>query len=398
MARTDPAQATVAGQQPVTVAGHTFQLFVESPPLIEAMLADIAAAKVRVWLEAYIFADDAAGRAVIEALAERARAGVDARLMVDGFGSFATPNGLYDRLRKAGGRVHIFHTLTQVLRGPRWLQALNQRNHRKLLVVDESILYFGGMNIVDPSGIHTREDVDRLGLPASAGWRDVHARMVGPRTEQIASIMDRLWRRVHHEGVGPHRRWKVPDFRRSPPESIYFFDSRPALKDRRPHRALVPLIRQARREITVCMAYFIPLGRVLRELIKARRRGVRVRVIVPGESDVKLVQWASQHFYAHLLKRGIRIYERRDRMVHSKAMVIDGQWSVIGSCNLDARSLRINLEFFAVIHSPALAAQLNAICQEEIDASVRITSDHCRGRNCYQRQRDHLAWSFRKWL
>ena len=115
-------------------------------------------------------------------------------------------------------------------------------------------------------------------------------------------------------------------------------------------------MRQARQEITLSMAYFLPMGRVLRAMVKARRRGARVRVVVPEVSDVRLVQWATRHFYEYLLRRGIHIYERRDRMLHSKAMVVDDRWSVIGSCNLDARSLRINLEFFAVIQSRALAA------------------------------------------
>ena len=161
-------------------------------------------------------------------------------------------------------------------------------------------------------------------------------------------------------------------------DSIFFFDSRPSLKNRRPHRVLVPLLKQARREIIVSMAYFIPVGRVLRELIRARRRGVRVKVIVPQQSDVKIVEWATRHFYEYLLKRGIHIYERCDRMLHSKAMVIDGRWSVVGSCNLDPRSLRMNLEFLAVIHSPQMAAALKRVCYEEICASERVRLAHIR--------------------
>jgi cardiolipin synthase len=383
---------------PVTVAGHEFQLYAESPPLIEAMVADILAAKQRVWKETYIFVDDDAGRAVADALCDRARAGLDVRLMIDGFGSFSTPTVLLNRLRDAGVQVHVFHTLTQAMRGPQFLQALNQRNHRKLLIVDDDVAYFGGMNVVDQSGLESKDDVKARNLPSSAGWRDVHARMVGPRQAEIAASMDRLWKRVHHQSRGKPPRWVVPNFAKVPDESIFFFDSRPTFKDRRPHRALVPLIRQAREEITLSMAYFLPLGRVLRALVKARRRGVRVRVIVPGQSDVRLVQWATRHFYEYLLRRGIHVYERRDRMLHSKAMVIDHRWSVIGSCNLDARSLRINLEFFAVIQSQALAEVLDQICAEEIAASDRVTMRQVRSRGWWQRQFDRLAWSFRKWL
>lgn len=392
------ASRSVDEPPPVMVAGHEVTLFAESPPLIEAMLADIRAAQSRVWMETYIFADDPAGRAIAEALSVAAQAGRDVRLMVDGFGSFSTPQGLFDRMEQAGVQVHLFHTLTHVLRGPRWLQRFNQRNHRKLLIVDDAIAYFGGMNVVDQRVIETTADAKDRGLPVSAGWRDVHARMVGPKQAEIAALMDRLWNRVHLKQKTKTSRWVVPDFRNPPDEAIYLFHSRPALADRRPHRVLVPLIQQARRDITISMAYFIPQGRVLRELIKARKRGVRVRVIVPGQSDVRVVQWASRHLYEYLLKHGIRIYERHDRMLHSKAMVIDGVWSVIGSCNLDARSLRINLEFFAVFHSNALAAELGKICAEEMRASVRVNADSCRSRSCVQRQLDSLAWGFRKWL
>ena len=110
------------------------------------------------------------------------------------------------------------------------------------------------------------------------------------------------------------------------------------------------------------------------------------------------MQWATRHFYEYLLKRDIEIYERRDRMLHSKAMVIDDCWSVVGSCNLDARSLRINLEFFAVIRSRPLAAALNAICQEEIEASDRVEMSHVHRRSWWQRQLDRLAWNMRRLL
>lgn len=380
------------------VAGHELTIFEESPPLIASMLADIQAARQRVWMETYIFGDDAAGRAVAEALCERAKAGLDVRLMVDAWGSFAASRALFDRLRAAGVQVHIFHALGQALRGPKILRVLNQRNHRKLLIVDESIAYFGGMNVVDQSGLRSAADAKGRHLPASAGWRDVHVRLVGPRQAEIAALCDRLWQRVHHKREDQSPRWRVERLLDAPEEAIFFFDSRPTFKNRLPQRALVPLIQQARREITVAMAYFIPVGRVLRELVKARRRGVRVRVIVPGHSDVKIVQWATRHFYEYLLKRGIRIYERQDRMLHSKAMVIDGRWSVIGSCNLDARSLRLNLEFFAVIRSASVAQALERICLEEMRASVRVTAEYCRGRSSWQRWIDRTAWALRKWL
>lgn len=382
----------------VSVAGHELTLFAESPPLIEAMIGDIRAARVRVWMESYIFSDDAAGQAMIAAMAERARAGVEVRLMVDALGSFSSPNSLFASLVAAGGQVHFFHALGQTLRGPKFLQTFNQRNHRKLLIVDDTIAYFGGMNVVDQSGIHSTADAKARHLPASAGWRDVHVRLVGARQQELATTCDWLWRRVHHLPNEKRPPWPIKQMLATRQDAIFFFDSRPAFKRRRPQRVFVPLIRQAEREITLCMAYFLPTGSVLRELIRARRRGVRVRVIVPEQSDVKLVQWATRHYYEYLLKRGIRIYERQDRMLHSKAMVIDGQWSVIGSCNLDPRSFRLNLEFFAAIYSKETAAALNQICRDEIRESVPVRAADVRARHCGQRFRDRVAWAFRKWL
>jgi cardiolipin synthase len=140
------------------------------------------------------------------------------------------------------------------------------------------------------------------------------------------------------------------------------------------------------------------MGALLRELLRARRRGVRVRVIVPGQSDVKVVQWATRHVYEFLLKRGVRIYERKDRMLHSKVMVMDGKWSVLGSCNFDARSLHLNHEFFAVVRSQQMAQALESICREEIRASVRVTAAFCRRRSYWQRFLDRAAWTARRWL
>jgi cardiolipin synthase len=384
---------------PILVAGQQFTLFVESEPLVEAMLADIRVARSRIWLETYIYADDDAGRAIAEALVERAHAGLDVRLIVDAWGSFNTSSSVFDRMKTAGVQVHLFHAFKEAFYAVSFLQVANQRDHRKLLIVDDRIAYFGGMNVIDQSGIHSRDDAKRRHLPASAGWRDVHARMVGDRQGELAAIFERLWNRVQRRPMGSREpRWPAKEIVAAPHDSLFFFDSRPLLKSRRPQRILVPLVREARHDITLAVAYFIPLGRVLRELVKARRRGVRVRVIIPGQSDVKLVQWATRHFYAYLLKRRIRIYERKDRMLHSKAMVIDGRWSMIGSCNIDARSLRWNLEFFAVAHSRPLAEALLDICRHEIGQSVRVRAADLRQRTWWQHLLGWIAWKLRRWL
>jgi cardiolipin synthase len=393
-----PTHAGVRAPTAVQVAGQALTVFEESPPLVAAMVEDIRRATTRVWLESYTIVADAAGRAVAEALKGRARAGLDVRLMYDAFGSLGTPADFFQDLHDAGVGVHAYHTVREAFRRSALCRVLNRRNHRKLLVVDDRVAYFGGMNLVDQRGIRTVADAQAHQLPASAGWRDVHVRLEGPRQRNVADAMDRLWRREHRQrGV----RWPAWPLRRmlaGRGERIEFFESRPSFKARRTARIFVPLIRRARRSITVSMAYFVPVGRVLRELIRASRRGVRVRVILPGQSDVRLAQWAGYHLYARLLRAGIHIFERRDNMLHSKVMVIDDRWTVTGSCNLDARSLRLNLEFVAVIASPALAAVMNDICAYEVRHSRRVRRRHVAGRRWWQRLRDRMAWALRWWL
>lgn len=383
---------------PLMVAGQELRLYEHSPPLIEAMLADIRAARQRVWMETYIFAEDEAGRAIAEALTERAAAGVEVRLMYDALGSLSASRKLFEPIIAAGGKVHAYHTLAYALGRFALFQIFNRRNHRKLLVVDDRISYFGGMNVVDQSGVRTVADARAKNLPKSGGWRDLHVRLVGEKTAEIADAMNRLWQKVHEKETVPAAAWPIARMLETPEETLSFFDALPHNNRRRASRIFVPLLRSAKQQIIVSMAYFIPVGGVLRELLKARRRGVVVRVIVPAQSDVRSVRWASRHMYEKLLRRGIEIYERQDQMLHSKVLVVDDQWSVIGSCNLDPRSLRVNLEFLGVIRSTKFAKLVREVCEYEMQHSQQVTLEHCQQRRWWERWRDWLAWMMRRIL
>ncbi len=394
----DPSDLSLlAAQPPVWVDGNELTLYEESAPLIAAMVEEIRSAERRVWLESYIVAGDEAGRAVAAALADRAAAGLDVRLMYDAVGSFSTPNAYFDSLQAAGVQVYAYRTLSDGFRrlSLRWL---NRRNHRKLLIVDDAVAFFGGMNVVDQRQLATVEAVKQAHLPQSAGWRDVHVRMRGPQCTEVAAAFEWLWLRSHHLPAGPRRRWPLAEMLSTKTDSLFFFDSYPHRRSRRIDRVFVPLIRRAQHDITLSMAYFLPVGRVLRELLRARRRGVRVRVIVPGESDVKLVEWATRHAYEFLLSRGMQIYERQHHMLHSKVMVVDGRWTIVGSSNLDPRSLRLNLEMVAAVRSRDFALAVKRICRFEVRHSRRIKLADARGRTFWERWRDRLAWSLRWWL
>jgi cardiolipin synthase len=389
-----------AEPQRVTVAGHELTVYVESPPLFESILQDVQAAKKRVWVEVYIFFNDPACKRISEALQAKARDGLDVRVLYDALGSNATPSAFFQEMIAAGVKVHAFHSLLEGLRRFRPFTILNRRNHRKLIVIDDRIGYFGGMNLVENA-----EDVGQQkaeGRPTSSGWRDVHVRVVGPQQCELAESYERSWARAHGEKVPRRPR----SYRRAlqavtaggSEESIRFFDSGPGTRYSRAGRVFARLIRRARFQITLSMAYFIPVGLSLRALLGARRRGVRVRVIVPGKSDVKLVQRATNYLYEKLLRRGFRIYERRQRMLHSKAMVVDDLYTVVGSCNLDPRSLYINLEFLSVIRSQAFARVIGRICRFETRQSDRVTLQAVKKVGRWQRLINRAAWALRWWL
>jgi cardiolipin synthase len=394
-----PAQATDATTPDlprIIVAGQKLTLFIESRRLIPVIVQDIAAARQRVWLESYIFLDDAAGRAIGQALEERARAGVDVRVLYDAIGSQTTSAAFFRRLIDAGVQVHAYHTIGEALYRFSPLRILNRRDHRKLIVIDDRIAYFGGMNIVDQGSTATAARAEAL--PISAGWRDVHVRLAGPQQVDVADSFERSWRRAHRQRIGKRDK----KYRRAQlatgDESIQFFDSGPGKKHTRAARVFSRLVQSARRQVRLSMAYFLPVGPILARLLRARKRGVRVELVLPGVSDVPIVQRATRHLYPRLLKRRLEVHERQVQMLHSKVMTVDDEWSVVGSCNLDARSLYINLEFLAVIHSLRFAAVLDAVIDGEIEQSRRVTRADVRQRSWSQRLLDRLAWGWRWWL
>jgi cardiolipin synthase len=398
MAPLPPAQEP----QTLMVAGHELTVFVESPPLFDAMAADMLAARRRIWLETYIFFNDGGGKRIADILMQKAREGLDVRVMYDALGSAATPNGFFAEMQNAGVKVHAFHSLLEGLRRFRPFTILNRRNHRKVLVIDDSCSYFGGMNIID-----NVEDVGELkkeNRPTSSGWRDVHLRLAGAQQAELAESFERSWNRAmgFHVPRRPRRQRRAlllqaaDEF--ASDESIRFFDSGPGDRFSRAARVYARLIRRARHQITLSMAYFIPVGATLRALLAARRRRVGIRVIVPGKSDVKPVQYATSYLYDRLIRRGFRIYERQHRMLHSKVMIVDDTYTLVGSANLDPRSLYTNLEFMAVIHSQALARIMQRICRFEIAQSQRITLASCRSVTRWQRLLNRLSWMLRWWL
>ncbi|MFI5344990.1 MAG: phosphatidylserine/phosphatidylglycerophosphate/cardiolipin synthase family protein [Elusimicrobiota bacterium] len=345
------------------VPGNALSLYVRGRELYPAMTEAIEAAKHSVHLETYIFDGDNASRAFTELLAKKAREGVRVRLIYDSVGSIDMDPIFETRMRNAGVQILEYHPVAPWR--TRW--AWNRRDHRKILVCDGRVGFVGGMNISDENS------------PAELGggdWRDAHLRVEGP----AAYDLDRLFRAVWYPETG---RWFEsvgdPNAHRGAAR-VKVAANQELLKRFVIREGYVNALRAAREEVSIANAYFIPDWRIRRALAQAAARGVRVRVMVPGNSDSAAVWHAMRGQYEYMLSHGVRIYEWQGPMLHAKAVVVDRTWCSVGTYNLDHRSLRHNLEVNLNVMDRALAEDVAAHFETGLAGSREITRDEWRRR------------------
>jgi cardiolipin synthase len=284
----------------------------------------------------YILRADRAGEEFHKALIDRARAGVAVRLLYDGLGSFGLPDWFDEELRAAGVEVVVYAPIAPWRR--RW--GLNKRDHKKILVVDDEVAFTGGINIGEEYC-----PVEWGG----GGWFDVNAEIDGPAVADLAANFRTTW--IASGGTPFPAPVPAPRVPKSPEHTVPAqVISNARLRSRSHMRhAYLRAIRRAERSICIMNAYFIPDRGLRRAFARAAKRGVDIRVIVPSVSDVRAVYWASRHLYSTLLRRGVRILEWPERMMHAKCGVIDGVWSTVGSHNIDRRSFLHNLEVGVIL-------------------------------------------------
>lgn len=333
-----------------------------------AMLAAIAGAQRMICLETYILASDRTGDRFKAALIERAKAGIAVRLIYDAVGSFGLSDSWLADLRAAGAQVCVFNPIAPW----RAKYRLSHRDHRKILVVDNAIAFTGGLNIANDYAPTA---------DGGAGWHDMHCRVRGPIVLDLARLFRRTWLRAGGDqfpappnpsttaGVGGTSFVRAIDntARRK----------KPAIR-----RAYLHVIKHARESVLIQNAYFVPDRGLRRALVQAVKRGVDVRIIVPGHSDVRLLEWASLYVMRRLAKRGVKILRWRGAMMHAKTAVVDAIWSTIGSYNFDAQSRFNNLEVTIEI----LDGAVGKVLVEEFDGD----REHCA-------PFDEAAWKKLPW-
>jgi cardiolipin synthase len=383
----------VQAQAPL-ITGNRVELLIDGPETLQAMRKAIGSARHHVHLETYIFADDAIGQEFRELLLERRRAGIEVRLLYDAVGSLASSGAFFDSLRAAGVEVLAFRPLDPVRTPLPW--KLNNRDHRKLLVVDGQSVFTGGINI---SGTYADSSTTSPGPEEGleSAWRDTHVRIEGPVAAQFQALFLASWTRA-----GGKIASSINYFPTIQPAGAEWVAAVALDVDQHGaspiYATYLASIRAASQRIWLTNAYFAPNRELRGALIDAAARGVDVRLIVPGFTDSGLILHASRATYDELLAGGVHIYEQRQALLHAKTAVFDTTLSMVGSANLDMRSFLHNNEINAAIVSVAFAQRLEQVFERDLEQARELNLQQWRKRPWRQRMKEVGSRLFSYWL
>jgi cardiolipin synthase len=353
--------------------GNHARLLIDGPEVFPAMLERIAEARHRIHIENYIFRADATGQRFASALAERARAGVEVRIIYDWFGSFSTPASFWKKLRAAGCEVHAFGPPTS--RRP---LAFLRRDHRKLLVTDGRCGIIGGLCIGD----------EWTGNGAIAPWRDTAIEFEGPIARELDHAFALIWKRIR----GP----AIPPLDTDPPAPdgdvvARIIDGPPV--HARTYRLYQLITALADRTLYITGAYPLAPAPLRSALAAAARTGVDVRLLAAGRSDLPIVNEAARAHYSALLRAGIRIYEWTGPMLHAKTLVADGKIAVLGSSNFNTYSFFSAYELDVVVEDGVVASALEYQFLDDLGNAREITLADWKRRPLSQRLRERIGYA-----
>jgi cardiolipin synthase len=364
---------------PALLPGNKVDTLVNGDQIFPAMLDAIRSAKKTVTFQSYIYWEGKVGKQFADALSERARAGVKVHVLLDWAGSHKMDKASINEMGRAGAEVMKYHH-------PQWFKYrhLNHRTHRKLLVVDGRIGFTGGVGIADEwSG--NAQDKDH--------WRDTHYRIEGPTVAQLQGAFGDNWTKA--TGAVLHGDDYFPQVEPRGAFPAQMFKS--SVEGGAESMQLMYLLSLAASKSTIdlSMAYFIPDGHTMDHLVAALKRGVRLRIILPGkETDSWLVRRASRAHWGRILENGGEIYEYQPTMFHCKVLVIDGLWTSVGSTNFDSRSFSLNDEANLNVYDRAFAQRQIADFENDLKRAQRITFDEWRNRPWYEKALEHTIAFF----
>ena len=361
---------------PPVAGGNRYRVLQNGDEIFPALLGAIGRAERSISFETYIYWSGEIGRRFAAALAERARAGVKVHVLLDWVGSQKMDDALLEEMRRAGVEIHKYHR-------PRWsdLGRLNNRTHRKLLVVDGRIGFTGGVGIAPQWTGHAQDP---------AHWRDTHFEIEGPAVAQMQSVFMDNW--IKASGDVLHGERYFPPLAAVGDGRAQVFSSSPSGGSESMHLMYLLSIAAATKTIDLSSAYFVPDDLTIHALVAAMQRGVRVRIITPGPIiDSQTVRGASRASWGPLLEAAAEMSEYQPTMFHCKVFTVDGLLVSVGSTNFDNRSFRLNDEANLNIYDADFAAAETAQFEADLKQSKRITLEAWRARPLREKAMEHLA-------
>ncbi len=369
--------------EPNLLPGNRIEIYNNGDEIFPPLLEAIASAQRTITFETFIYWSGDIGRRFADALCERAQAGVRVHIILDWFGASKMDPRFLNDLETAGAEVERYHPV-------RWyaLRRLNNRTHRKILVIDGHTGFTGGVGIAD----------EWLGYARTANeWRDCHFRLQGPVVAQLQRAFMDNWLKTHAKVL--HGRDYFPPLEPDGATPAQVFMSSAAEGSESARLMFLLSLASAARSVRIGTAYFVPDTLTVQTLIDARRRGACVQIITPGRLiDKQIVRQASRSRWGALLDAGIEIYEYQPTMYHCKLMIVDDIWVSVGSCNFDNRSFRLNDEANLNAYDAELARRLAADFDADLNRSKRITPEAWRNRPLTQRLGEQAAGLLRAQL
>ncbi|GAA4334863.1 cardiolipin synthase [Pigmentiphaga soli] len=340
-------------------SAHGLQLLVGGGQTYESFIQAIDAARDHIHVEFYIYEPDRIGTALRDRLVVKARQGVTVRFLIDALGSARLGRHFLRPLREAGAHVCFFH---DVKIGRRLRPVTNYRNHRKILVCDGRVGFTGGMNVTDEEDERVRDDA----------YHDVHLRIEGGAVRWLQMVFLEDWTYATGLNAPDHDLDALLPDAQPGPHLVQILSSGPDDQREAIHRMQVAAINAATERVWLTTAYFVPSEAALMSLTLAAQRGVDVRLLVPERSDSLVVTAAARSYFDELIDAGVKVWEYRDRMLHSKTLVVDDAYSFVGTANFDNRSFQLNFEVTALIYGPDMAHALRRQFETDLRHAARV--------------------------
>ncbi|HXJ02028.1 MAG TPA: phospholipase D-like domain-containing protein [Micropepsaceae bacterium] len=378
------------------IAGNRTQLLRDGPASFRAMFSAIQGATNHINLEYFIFEDvESDGVNLGDLLVAKREAGVAVNLIYDSFGSSSTPDAFFDRLKKAGVNVVDYNPLSPFKSIAGWYSP-NDRDHRKILIVDGATAIIGGVNL---STTYQSNPLGKSGAAEGKSmdmWRDTDLKIEGPAVAQLQMLFLDHWNKQKGPPIGDAKMFPVVPAKGTAVARI--IGSTPDKSVPRYYVTLLSAIRNAEKTIKITAAYFVPTAQEMEDLTGAARRGVDVRLVLPDVSDSSLSIAVGHSHYTELLEAGVKIYETHDLVLHSKTVVIDGVWSMIGSSNFDHRSVIFNDEVDAVLLGSETASELEEMFDDDQQGATAIDLNAWKNRSVFEKMNEVFAVAWQNML